>query len=100
MQDDLLLFLNDLKIERYTFVHTKKTKPIDLEYHSYMRSAIDEIKRYILESEDQNTFKILDDFRCLMDDFACSASTPNAGMMFSVYYEVATDVLDILLGTK
>lgn len=73
-------------------------KKIEFEYKSYQHSALDEIKRYLIRHNKEDPIKILEVFRYQMDDFSCRTKNPTANFMFSVYYDVATDVLDILLG--
>lgn len=74
----------------------KKNKA-DFEYQSYKRSAIDEIKFYLMEHQDQNPVDAIEDFRHMIDHFACNAHSGSANFMFSIYYDVATDVLDVIV---
>lgn len=73
-------------------------KKIEFEYKSYQHSAIVEIKRYLMEHNKEDPIKMLEEFRYQMDFFACETKNPTANFMFSVYYDVATDVMDTLLG--
>lgn len=66
-------------------------------YVSYMNSALDEIKAFILKHRDQNIVSTMEDFRSLMDDYACEARTPSQNFIFSIYYDVATNILDMVL---
>lgn len=70
---------------------------IEFEYNSYKKSALDEIKIYLINHKKEHPVKTIEDFRNMMDDFACQATTGSANFMFSVYYDAATDILDILL---
>lgn len=73
-------------------------KKINFLIKSYEYSAINEIKKYIKENnKTEDIIGLLDDFRYKMDCFACESSNGDASFMFSVYYDVATDVLDYLL---
>lgn len=67
------------------------------EYDSYKHSAISEICMYLMEHELEDPIEALETFRCEMDNFACNAKTTSTNFMFSVYYDIATDVLDVLL---
>lgn len=73
-------------------------KKIEFEYKSYKHSALEEIKRYLIKHNKEDPIKMLEEFRYQMDCFACETKNPTANFMFSVYYDVATDVLDTLLG--
>lgn len=72
-------------------------KKADFIYQSYKRTAMDEIKFYLMEHQDEDPIEALDGFRNLMICFSCKQRNDN---MFSVYYDVATDVLDALLGMR
>lgn len=61
---------------------------------SYSRSAMDEIKFYLMEHEKNDPIASIENFRNMMNEFACKEI---GGFMFSTYYDVATDILDVLL---
>lgn len=69
------------------------------EYESYKCSGMDEIRQYLIEHLNEDPIKMVEEFRHIVDDFSCR-SNPAANFMFSVYYDVATDVLDVLLSMK
>lgn len=73
-------------------------RKIEFEYKSYQHSALGEIRQYLIRHNKENPIKMLEEFRYQMDVFACETKNPTANFMFSVYYDVATDVLDTLLG--
>lgn len=75
--------------------HQKKSK---FEKQSYSYSALNEIKFYIMEHENKDPILLLEEFRYQMDRFVYCSETSEAQFMFSIYYEVATDILDVLLG--
>lgn len=75
-------------------------KKAEFEFISYSRSAIGEIYLYLLKNKNKNPIEVLEEFRGMMDDFACYARNGIANFMFSIYYDVATDVLDTLLNMK
>lgn len=68
------------------------------EQQSYRHSAIIEIKQYLIDHKDQNPTDAVQDFRDMMDLASCESKVGTTkNFMFSVYYDVATDVLDVLL---
>lgn len=79
---------------------THKKKMVNFIHQSYSSSAIEEIKIYLKWHMDQNPIDVIEDFRYMVDNFACETKNPEANFMFSVYYDVATDVLDTLLTMK
>lgn len=64
---------------------------------SYTHSAILEIDRYLRNHMNKNPIDAVEDFRGMVGDFACQAKDEMVAFMFSIYYDVATDVLDILI---
>lgn len=72
-------------------------KKIDFEYKSYSHFAIEELRLYLLNHKNEDPIYLLDEFRNKMDTFACDSKTGNSNFMFSVYCDVATNVLDELL---
>lgn len=97
----ILSVINELRDEWYkpptSYYRRKKA---DFECQSYKRSAMDEIKFYLMEHENEDPVSTLEEFRYMMDCFACETKNGGANFMFSIYYDVATDVLDVLLGMK
>ncbi len=75
-----------------------KRKRVDFEYQSYKRSAVDEIKLYLMAHQDQNPVELIEEFRHMMDCAACETKRGSANFMFSIYYDVATDILDVVIG--
>lgn len=75
-------------------------KKEEFQYRSYAHSAMDELKFYLMEHENENPITAIEEFRHKMDDFSCEAKNENISIMFSVYYDVSTDVLDALLSVK
>lgn len=61
---------------------------------SYNRWAMKEIDKYIAQNKDRSIIEVLEEFRYKMDRFACNARTGEANFMFSVAYDVVTDMLD------
>lgn len=96
-----LSVINDLRDEWYkppsSYYHRKR---IEFERQSYTRSAMDEIRFYLMGHENENPITAVEDFRYMVDCFACKTKNGEANFMFSVYYDVATDILDVLLGME
>lgn len=63
---------------------------------SYQKSAIKEIKLYLIKNRKENPIDCIEKFIKIMDSFSCNKNQ-NINFMFSVYRDVATDVLDVLL---
>lgn len=61
---------------------------------SYTRWAMKEIDDYLAQNNG-GSIEILEEFRKNMDYFACNARTDHAKLMFSVAYDVATNLLDM-----
>lgn len=72
----------------------------DLEMDSYMRWAIREVLNYVVQHPELPVTEAVEEFRFKMDHFACSAKKSLQSFVFSVAYDVSTDVLDNLLGGK
>lgn len=92
--------INEMRKEWYQppTTYYGMTKP-EFNYESYRHSAIIEIIDILINYKHINPITLVEEFRDMMDDFACNAKTVSANFMFSVYYDVATDILDVLIGT-
>lgn len=64
---------------------------------SYKRWAAREIRDYLDRHRKHEPINAVEEFRYSMDQFACSTKNPRKNFMFSVAYDVATDILDMLL---
>ena len=97
----VLSVINDLRDKWYKppscYYHRKR---IEFEQQSYARSAMNEICFYLMEHENENPITAIENFRYMVDCFACETKNGGANFMFSVYYDVASDVLDVLLGMQ
>ena len=97
----VLSVINDLRDEWYkppsSYYHRKRA---EFEQQSYARSAMNEICFYLMEHENENPITAVENFRYMVDAFACETKNGEANFMFSVYYDVASDVLDVLLGMQ
>lgn len=65
---------------------------------SYQQWAVDEILKSIKESKSIPTITVLEDFIRKMDDFSCRGG--EGGLIFSVAYDVATEILNIVITMK
>ena len=64
---------------------------------SYKTWALHELRVYVLQHPKDDPITCIENFRHMVDGYACDSKTPDANFMFSVSYDVATDVLDMLL---
>lgn len=93
----VLLIISKYRDDWYKPPTSYKQKRVDFEYQSFKRSACEELILYLSSHSDQNPISAIEDFRHMMDDFACRSKTSSANFMFSVYYDVATDLLDVMI---
>lgn len=75
-------------------------KRIEFEHQSYARSAVMELYFYLISHINEDPIKAVEDFRHMADCFACEAKNDKINFMFSIYCDVASDVLDIFLGMQ
>ncbi len=92
-----LSIINSLEKEYYRPPRSYHKKKIQFEMESYGHSAINEIKYQLLIHQNEDPISVLEQFRHQMDCFACKTKNGDTNFMFSVYYDVATDVIDCLL---
>ena len=94
----VLAVIDNLKEKDYQApISYYRLKKASFEYRSYCRSGIEELKDYLRKHPDQNPIDVIEEFRYQMDIFACKTKNGGANFMFSVYYDVATNILDELL---
>lgn len=92
-----LQIVERLKKEWYEAPKTYRMSQTDFYYTSYESWALREVKTYLMIHSDQNPIDALDEFRYQMDCAAVNAKTETTNFIFSICYDVATDVLDNLL---
>lgn len=97
---NILSIIDTLQEEEYSGPINYYQKKERFIYQSYAKSAINEIKTYLKKYNKENVMDVLEDFRYQMDCFACESRNSDANFMFSVYYDVVTDVIDTLLTMK
>lgn len=72
-------------------------KKISFEEQSYKHSAIEEIKIYLLSHINDDPIECLEGFCHDVDTFAACSKNATANFMFSIYHDVAVDLLDVLV---
>lgn len=87
-------------VEWYPPPDTYFMKDIMFRYRSYCHWAIIEIRKCIIKSSPNLVIETLEKFRYKMDNLACSATDGNKNFMFSIAYDVTTDVLDVIQSIK
>lgn len=100
---EALFIIDSMRSEWYDEPATYYQKRDLFSQQSYAKSAMDEIIMYLIQHENENPIDALDDFRRMMNEFCRNAKNEfevNRCYIFSVYHDVATDVLDVLLGAK
>lgn len=70
-----------------------KGKNIEFALQAYNAWAFDMIKNHVSMSK-KDLIDALEDFRSMVDNFACRAKTEEARLIFASAYDVATDILD------
>lgn len=98
----LFFFLEDLIMRKLSlFSYPRpidyKVSPAVFSYHSYSSWAKRELDLYILEHYWLSKEEAIESFRKEMDEYCCRAPTQNAKYMFSIAYDVATNILDRIL---
>lgn len=94
----VLSVINDLKNKWYKHPSSYYLrKRMEFKQQSYARSALDEICFYLTEHKNENPITAVENFRYMVDCFACESKNSETNFMFSVYYDVTSDVLDALL---
>lgn len=64
---------------------------------SYRKSCLDELELYLKKHKGDSPILALENFRNQMDSYALQCYGKDANIMFSVYYDVSTEVLDIVI---
>lgn len=99
----ILAQLRNMRAKYYkvpTYNPKSQRQKILFQYDSLQRSAMNEIIDYLTEIPWDDVIENLEDFRSKMDDQACKAKTSESSYLYSVYYDVATNVLDEVLFLK
>lgn len=91
--------IEDLRIHSHYGPTTWKMKQEVFQYESYAKWALDEIRLYLMTHMNSRKpiYQIMEEFRYLMDSYACQSKSPETNFMFSVAYDVVTEVLDEML---
>lgn len=65
---------------------------------SYRRSALVELRDLLQSCPDHDPVFLIDKYRAAMDNLSCKKrTTENYRYVFAIYYEVATEVLDMII---
>jgi hypothetical protein len=96
MKDDLTWLLTD-NVGYFYKKPTYRSKKSTFLYNAYAKSGLNELWWYIHSHSGENTIKKVENFRHDVDTFSCIAKNPETSYMFSVYYDVATQALDLML---
>lgn len=64
---------------------------------SHSRAAIEELQEYVLGHPQKGLMESIEEFRQMIDDFACESTSEATNRMFSTYYDVVTDILDLVI---
>lgn len=92
-----LFVINEIEKGWHVIPKTYYKNKTEFIFQSYSRSALNEIKLYLMEHKNKDPISLVEDFRYLVDCFACITKNADVNFMFSTYYDMATYVLDILL---
>lgn len=92
----VLFLLKELREEWYKKPSSYRMKRVNFDLSSYQQAAFKEMEVYIISNMNIDPIEAIENFRYETDCYACSAKTPTANFMFSVYCEMAENVLDVL----
>lgn len=95
--EEVLRMIDAVAREDYQPPKTYQMNKGKFMHRSFKSWAIKEIRIYILTNFDLSAIEALEQFRQMMDDFACQSTNGTNSFMFSTAYDVATDILDTLL---
>ncbi len=96
----VLAQLRNMREKWYKPPKTHKMKKVDFVLTSLKRSAMDEIILFLMRNENDDPVETVELFCRNMDNAACYAKTPDSKLLFSVYYDIGMNVLDLLLGFR
>lgn len=93
----VLKIIDRMQKELYRSPESYRINSAQFMFQSYKKWALNELLLYLLIRRDENPIERVEEFRYQMDVAATSATTDDRNFMFSVAYDVASDILDILL---
>lgn len=80
---------------------TEKIRKEEFDLLAYNHWAYKELSNYVYRRKsDISPVSAVEEFREKMDDYACKAKTGEANFIFSVAYDVATDILDLFISDE
>lgn len=101
--DEVLSFIDELLDSNWykkpPYVHgIRKIKKTTIASLSYRRSALIELRDLLQTCPDHDPVFLIDKYRTAMDNLSCKkGTTENYRYIFAINYEVATEVLDMIL---
>lgn len=96
-KDYIFFLLDEMEREDYTPPSSYYMRDDVFMYQSHRHWAIKEIKLYFEERIDQDPLYLIENFRRMVDYYSCKTKVKELDIMYSVAYDVATDVLDVLI---
>lgn len=75
----------------------KRMKETTIANQSYRRWALRELGDFLSSCPDHEPIFLLEKYRSVMNDKACNGKTEEFRYVFTMCYEVATEVMDMLL---
>lgn len=88
----------DDRLKMYQF--TTKPKLYDKDDYRaciYGLWALQELRRYLIDRGKYAPQLIIEEFRWLMDQYCCNAKCIDASYMFSIAYDISTEMLDLCI---
>lgn len=95
--DDCLEIIEEYALDLYDHPLDKFMKKEYFYYETYLRWSIDEVKKYLDDHRGKDPIDILEEFKHKMNTFACESKTETSNFIFSVAYDLVTDVIDYIL---
>lgn len=75
----------------------KRMKNDTIANQSYRRWALNELREFLSSCPGHEPIFLIEKYRSIMNEKACSGKTESFRYTFTMCYEVATEVLDLLL---
>lgn len=104
---DRFCYLIDVTTDKYrskvNTYHYYRSKREVFDLYSYSIWSLQELKDYVMCHYCHGIYDIqyyIEEFRDMMDKFACSANTEITNYMFSLAYDEVTNFLDLWLNRK
>lgn len=98
-KDYIFIIIDEMTKEYYSPPTTYNIRSDIFMYRSYSHWAIKELREYLISRIDEDPICVVEEFRYKMDFYSCHTKNKNSDIMFSIGYDVATDILDVLLNS-